>query len=157
VHGGHQVGRGGVVDPVAGRHDRMPEPDRQMGLADPGWAHEQRMGAGVQERQGGQLGNQGPVDRGLEVEVEVGQVLFDREVGKAQPRPVAALAGGGDLLAKQRFQERHVRQLLGAGGLQVGSQQLLGAGELEVGQVAAQGLVAGGRVAAGHGCCQSWS
>jgi hypothetical protein len=86
----------------------MPKPDRQVGLADPGWAHEQRMGAGVQERQGGQLLDQRPVDRGLEVEVEVGQVLFDREVRKPQPRPVAALAGRGDLLAKQGFQERHV-------------------------------------------------
>jgi hypothetical protein len=84
-------------------------------------------------------------------------VLFDREVGKAQPGPVAALPGGGDLLAKEGFQERHVRQLLGAGGLQVAGQQLLGAGELEVGQVATQALVAGSRVGAGHGCRHSWS
>jgi hypothetical protein len=74
-----------------------------------------RVGAGVQERQGGKLGDQRPVDRGLEVVVEVGHVLGDREVRKAQSGSVAALAGGGDLLAKQCFQERHVRQLLGAG------------------------------------------
>jgi hypothetical protein len=84
-------------------------------------------------------------------------VLGDREVREAQPGPVAALAGGGDLLAQEGFQERHVGQLLGAGGLEVGGQQLLGAGELEVGEVAAQGLVARGRVAGGHGCCQSSS
>jgi hypothetical protein len=36
-------------------------------------------------------------------------------VREPEPYPVAALAGGGDLLAKQGFQERHVRQLLGAG------------------------------------------
>jgi len=128
-----------------------------VGLADPGWAHEQGVGACVQERQGGEFLDQRPVDRRLEVVVEVGQVLLDREVGEAQPGPVAALAGRGDLLAKQGFQERHVRQLLGAGSLQVGGQQLLGAGELEVGEVAAQGLVAGCGVAAGHGRRQSSS
>jgi hypothetical protein len=70
---------------------------------------------------------------------------------------VAALAGGGDLLAKQGFEEGDVGQLLGAGSLELGGEDLLGTGELQIGEVAAQGLVAGGRVSASHGWRQSWS
>jgi hypothetical protein len=93
--------------------------------------------------QGGKFGDQGPVDGWLEVVVEVAQVFGDWEVREAEPGPVAALAGRGDLLAKQGFQERHMRQLLGAGGLELGGEDLLGTGELQIGEVATQGLVAG--------------
>jgi hypothetical protein len=115
------------------------------------------MGAGVEEGQGGKFLDERLVDRGLEVVVEVAQVLGDREVREAEPGSVAALAGGGDLLAEECFQERHVRQLLGAGGLEVGGEDLLGPGELEVGEMAAQSLMTGRDRSAGHGCCQSSS
>jgi hypothetical protein len=58
---------------------------------------EQRVAALLDEAQGTQLGDDCPVDRGLEVELEPAQALVERVVGEAQPARQTARAGRLDL------------------------------------------------------------
>jgi hypothetical protein len=51
-----------------------------MGFAHPGRAHQEHVGPGLQEGELGELLNEPPVHRGLEVEVKVPQALLHREV-----------------------------------------------------------------------------
>ena len=80
-----EVGRGREVGPVPGLRGGDAERDREMALADPGRSEEQRVAVLLDEAQGGQLGDDRPVDAGLEVELELRQALVERVVGEPEP------------------------------------------------------------------------
>ena len=101
----HEVDRGREVGPVAGLGGGDPERDREMALADPRRSQEQRVAALLDEAQGGQLGDDRPVDRGLEVELELGQALVERVVGEAQPSRQPAGRGRLDLGREQALED----------------------------------------------------
>jgi hypothetical protein len=104
----------------------------EVGLADPWWANQQHVGVFVDEPQGGQLLDQGTVDGGLGVEVEVLQPPGGGEGGKPQPALLAACLGGGDLDAEQVLQERGVAELVGWGVVQGGGQRFGGGLQTQV-------------------------
>jgi hypothetical protein len=139
VAAGDQVGGGDVGDAVAGIHGQVAKGEGQVGLADAGGADQQHVGVLVDEPQGGQLLDEGAVDGGLGVEVEVFQPPGGREGGKAEPALLAACLGGGDLDAEQVLQERGVAELGRTGVVQGGGQCFGGGLQAQVVQVAAAG------------------
>ena len=68
-------------------------------------AEEQDRGAGFDEAEPGEVGDELGVDGGLEVEVELLDGAPGREVGEAQPGVQASLAGGGGFLGDERGEE----------------------------------------------------
>jgi hypothetical protein len=120
-----------------------------VALAAAGLAQQQQRVALGDKPQGRQVIDELGVDRGLEVEVELGQGAADREVGKAQPRGHPAVAGGGRLLGHQLGEEGGVAQLLVTGPVQQAGQRLGGADQLEVAEVVFKLLV---QPAGGLGC-----
>jgi hypothetical protein len=95
--------------------------------------------------------DQGAVEGGLGVEVEVFQPPGGGEGGKAEPALLAACLGGGDLDAEQVFQERGVAQLCLLGVLEGGGECFGGGLQAQVVQVAAELLVGRGRGGLGLG------
>jgi hypothetical protein len=89
-------------------------------------SEEEHVAALFDEAQCGQLGHDGAVDRGLEVELEVDETLRQRVVREAQP---AGQATGGDRLhlgRQEPFQDLHGGRGRRGGPLQFGSQALRG-------------------------------
>jgi len=66
----------------------------------------------VHEPAGGQLEDEGAVDRGIKSEVKLLEGLLVAEVGPADGRSEAFLAPAGDLVLDDRGQEVHVGELL---------------------------------------------
>jgi hypothetical protein len=86
------------------------EADREHCLADPGRADQQHVGGVFDEAQGGQLGDQFRVGRGLGAVVEVGEGERRgqrREAGQADPAP---LVDGVYFDREEAFQERLVAE-----------------------------------------------
>jgi hypothetical protein len=67
------VGGGGEEGAVAGLGGGDPEGDGEVGCADAGRAEQQDVAALLDEAKGRELGDERPVEVGLEVEVEPGQ------------------------------------------------------------------------------------
>ncbi len=86
----HEIGRGREVGPVAGLGGGDPECDREMALADPRRSQEQRVAALLDEAQRRQLGDDRPVDRGLEVELELRRGACRAGSGRSAGVPTAA-------------------------------------------------------------------
>ena len=94
------------------------------------------------EAERGEVVDDGAVERGLGVEVEVGQAPGRRQAGEAEPAREPALFGRGHLDPEEPFEQGGVRQLLLARLLELGRKRLGGRVETEVVQVLAQLLVA---------------
>lgn len=85
--------------------------------------------------QGGEVVDEGPVDGGLEREVELGDGLAEREPGVAQPGVEASVAGGVGLFGDEPGQEVDVGPVVVAGVLGEGREALDRAVQLEVAEV----------------------
>jgi hypothetical protein len=84
VAAGGEVGGGGEVGAVAGLGGLAGQADGEVGLAQAGRADEQDVGGGFEVAAGGQLGDQGGVDGGGGVVVEVFQGGWGGQGGEAQ-------------------------------------------------------------------------
>src|SRR4051794_14399155 len=100
----NHVGSGGEEGAVAsvGRGDA--ERDGEVRFADAGRPEQEDVAALLDEAEGRELGDERPVELGLEVEVEPGQRLVDRVTGEAEPGALAAGTGGGDLDLQQALE-----------------------------------------------------
>jgi site-specific DNA recombinase len=96
VAAGDQVGGGVVVGAVPGGDRGVAQAHGEHGLADPGRADQQHVGGILEEPQGGQLADQLPVDRGLGVEVEVGDLPGGGQAGEPGQAGLPAGVGGLD-------------------------------------------------------------
>jgi hypothetical protein len=106
-----------------------------VGLAATGLTEEQDRPSGVHEPQRGEVVDEAAVDGGLELEVELGDGLAEREPGVAQPRREAPVAGGVGLFGDQAAEELDVGPVVAAGVLGEGGEHFGGAVELEVAEV----------------------
>ena len=92
-----------------------------------------------------QLGDDGAVDGGLEVELEVGQALGERVVGEAQPAGQAPGGGGLDLGRQEPLEDLHRRRAASAVARSSSAARLLGrGGQAEVGEMLARAGIGGG-------------
>jgi hypothetical protein len=98
------------------------------------WSEEQRVAALLDEAQGGQLGDDRPVDRGLEVELELAEALVERVMGEAQPARQPSGGRGFHLGNQQALEDLDRRARLGRRPLELGGEALRGGGEPEVGR-----------------------
>ena len=80
----------------------------EVGLAATRLAQEQDRPSGVHEPQPGEVINEGRVDGGLELEVELSKGLSEREPGETAPGGEAPVAAGRHLLG-QGPRERHLK------------------------------------------------
>jgi hypothetical protein len=103
------------VDREAGLAGRDGQPDREHGLADPGWAEEADVGLGLDEAEGGQVADLAGVQVGLEGEVEAVQALV---VG--QPRQLEGVAEPAALADADLFFQDQVEEVQVAHGLLFG-------------------------------------
>jgi hypothetical protein len=138
--GDHLLGVGEVA-PVAGLDSQGGERDGEVGLAAAGLAEEQDRPAGVHESQRGEVFDETPVDGGLELEVELGDGLAEREPGVAEPGGEPAVAGGVGLFGDETAEELDVGPVVGPGLLGEGGEHLDGPVELEVTEVVLDLLV----------------
>ena len=118
------VGVGEAGDPVAGGVEQHrvagvggfdAEPDRQVGLPEPGRAEQDHVLGLRDERAGRQVRQHVAAQRGQVVEVEVLQRLHRREVRGADPHGGAGGLAVGDLALQDRGQVLLVRPVLVAG------------------------------------------
>ncbi len=93
----HGIG-GGEVAAVAGLDRGDGQGNGEVGLAAAGLAQEHDRSLFVDEPQGGEVGDELAVNRGLEVEIEVGDAAVEREAGVAHPcgQPAVSVRGGLD-------------------------------------------------------------
>jgi len=134
---GHEVDRGREVGPVAGLGGGDPEGDREVALADPRRPQEQRIAPLLDEAQGRQLGDDGPVDRGLEVELEPGQALVERVVGEAQASREPAGRGRLHLGREEPLDDLDRARGLGRRPLELAGEALGRRGQAQIGEVLA--------------------
>lgn len=111
--------------------------DGEVGFADAGWPDEQHVRGLLQVAAGGELVDQGGVDAGGGVVVEVGQGGWGGQGGEPDPPGESAGLVGIDLDREEAFQGRGQGQPFGVGGVQDGGQVLGGVVQLHGGEVAA--------------------
>jgi len=110
-------------------------------LPTPGGSDEEHVRGLLQVAAGGELVDQGGVDAGGGVVVEVGQGGRGRQGGEPDPSGESTGFGGVDLDREEAFQGRGQGQPLGVGSVQDGGQVLGGVVQLQGGEVAAELLV----------------
>ena len=116
-----------------------------MGFAHPRGAQQQDVAAFGQEAAGGQFVKEGPVDRGLEAEVKLGQTFQVRAIAEPQAGVDDAPFAGGQFGFQQFAQKVEVAPGLGGGLLRDLVQQGDGGGVAEALQAfLGQVFVAGG-------------
>ena len=112
-----ELGGQGVADPVAGHGGLGAQRDQQVGLAGAGVADQAQRLALLDPVAGGEGVDDGGVDVGVGVEVEVAQRLLPGEPGGLDP-PFGAAAGAVVALGHQQLgEEAAVGHLLAGGGL----------------------------------------
>jgi hypothetical protein len=99
---------------VAGLDRRAGEADREHRLPNSRRTHEEQVGGLLDEAQRGELVDELSVERGLGVEVEVGQRPWRGQAGEAEPPGEPARFRRFDLDLEQPFEEGGVRELLAA-------------------------------------------
>jgi hypothetical protein len=143
----HGIG-GREVAPVAGLDRLGGKRHGQVGLAAPGLAQEHDGAVLLDEPQRGQVLDELPVDRRLEVVVELLEAAHVGEPGIAQPGGQAPVGGGSHLFGHHRRQVLDVAPVLLLGPVGDRGEALGRPGQLQVAEVVLQLLVGGGL---GHG------
>ena len=110
-----EVGGGGEVGAVAGRHCGMTKAGGDVGFPDSGRSDQQHVGRGLEVAAGAELSEQGPVDARGGVEVEVVEGGAGGEVREAEPAGEAAGVGRGDLDGEQPLEGVGEAPALGLG------------------------------------------
>jgi len=114
--GGMQLGKhpggGREQDVVAGTDRAVAQGLGNVTLAGAAGTDDDDADLLVHEPAGGQLEDEGAVDRGIKSEVKLLEGLLVAEVGPADGRSEAFLAPAGDLVLDDRGQEVHVGELL---------------------------------------------
>jgi hypothetical protein len=109
-----------------------------MRLAHPRRSQEQEVALLLHEPQSRELGDDGSIDGGLEVELEVLKTLVEREVSEVKAAMEAAGGCGRDFGGQEPFENLDRGGLLVLGPLELGG-ELLGCGrKTEIGKMLAQ-------------------
>ncbi len=120
------LGLAETVDPLVGGGEGHPmapsggldrQRDTQVRLAGAGWSEEDDVGGLGEEVELGEVGDGGPLDAGLGLEVEVVDGLDRREAGGLDAGLATVTVAGADLFGQDRGEVRLVVPALGAGGL----------------------------------------
>ena len=145
-----QLGLGGEEDIVSLADGTVAEGLGEMALAGAAGAGDEDVGRFLDEAAGGQFLDQGPVDAGVEVKIELLDGLLRAEAGAADAQAELFLLSSGDFVLDEQGEELRVRES-GLDGLAVsGLDRIEDAGEPEL-------LEQGGEFGHGvHGVSSHW-